>query len=105
MAKKKTPIEKFLSRSDAGKDAAVADLENGINWSKTRPLNAAERKPWDGLKRKLRAGRPRVGAGAKLVAVTIERNLLARADRYAKGHGLKRTEMIAKGLELVMRTP
>jgi len=35
--------------------------------------------------------------------VTIELDLLKRADRFAKQHDLKRSEMIAQGLELVMK--
>jgi hypothetical protein len=48
-------------------------------------------------------GRPVVGQGAKTIAVTIERGLLARADRYAKQHDLKRAELIAHGLQLVLK--
>jgi|SRR6478735_5870522 len=49
-----------------------------------------------------RVGRPKVGNGAKMVAVTIEKGLLKRADAYAKRHGMKRAAMIAQGLLLVM---
>ena len=49
-----------------------------------------------------KVGRPRVGNGAKMVAVTIEKGLLKRADAYAKRHGMKRAAMIAQGLLLVM---
>ena len=48
------------------------------------------------------AGRSRIGEGAKLVAVTIEKGLLQRADEYAKGKGMKRAELIARGLLLAM---
>ena len=100
MAKRKTPIERFLALSDAEKDAAVADLDREIPLSQTRPLNARERKQWQKTKRRL--GRPKVGEGSKMIAVTVERGLLRRADRYAKQHKLKRAQMVAAGLELLM---
>ena len=100
MAKKLSPIEKFLALSDAEKDAEVAPFEQEVPKSSRRALNSAERKQWQRVKRKL--GRPSVGQGAKLVAVTIEKGLLKEADRYAKEHDLKRSEMIAQGLRLVM---
>jgi hypothetical protein len=49
-----------------------------------------------------RAGRPKIGRGAKMVAVTIELGLLRRADAFAKKHGMKRAEMVARGLRSVM---
>jgi hypothetical protein len=101
MKKIKSPVERFLALSDAEKDAEVAPFEKGeVPLSKSRPLNAAERKQWREIKRKM--GRPTIGEGAKVVAVTIEGGLLRRADRYAKKHAMKRAEMVAKGLELLM---
>ena len=62
-----------------------------------KPLTAKDR----ALHRKAR-GRPMIGKGAKIVPVSIERELLSRADAFAKRHKLKRSEMVAKGLRLVM---
>jgi len=62
-----------------------------------KPLTAADR----ALHRKAR-GRPIVGKGAKIVPVSIERDLLAKADAFAQQHKLKRSEMVARGLKLVM---
>jgi hypothetical protein len=98
--RKRSPIDKFIALSDAQKDAAVADLERGIPFSKTRPLNTQERKLWRRVKREL--GRPIVGEGARQVAVTLERGLLREADQYAKRHKLKRSHMIAEGLRLIL---
>lgn len=51
-------------------------------------------------------GRPVVGEGAKMIAVSIEAGLLRRADEYAKSHGLKRAQMIADALRaLIGETP
>jgi len=49
-----------------------------------------------------KAGRPKIGKGAKMVAVTIEVGLLRRADAFAKKHGMKRAEMVARGLRNVI---
>jgi hypothetical protein len=62
-----------------------------------KPLTSADR----ATHRKAR-GRPMVGKGAKIVPVSIERGLLKRADTFAQRHKLKRSEMVAKGLRLVM---
>jgi hypothetical protein len=98
--KKQTPIEKFLALSDAEKDAEVAEYENGADLSKFRPLTPGERKFWRSVKRKM--GRPRIGQGAKMVAVSIEIGLLKEVDRYVKTHSIKRAEMIAQGLRLIL---
>jgi len=70
-----------------------------------KPLTAAQR----ALHRraaaaaKAKRGRPTVGKGAKIVPVTIERGLLKEADAFAKQHQLKRSQMVAQGLRLVMQ--
>jgi hypothetical protein len=48
-------------------------------------------------------GRPKIGKGAKIVPVTIERGLLKQTDRFAKQNGLKRSQVVAQGLRLVMQ--
>jgi metal-responsive CopG/Arc/MetJ family transcriptional regulator len=44
-----------------------------------------------------------VGKGAKIVPVSIERGLLKDADAFAKRHRLKRSQLVAEGLRLVMQ--
>jgi hypothetical protein len=72
--------------------------------AQSRPLTKAEAARERGMRRaaKARLGRPVVGQGSRHVAVTLERGLLQRADEYAKRRGLKRSEMIAAGLNLLM---
>ena len=60
---------------------------------KTRPLNAKERKLWEQAKRG--RGRPRVGKGARKISVSLESDLLKRADAAAKKRGMNRSELIA----------
>jgi hypothetical protein len=102
MAKKKiSEYERFMALSDAEKDAEVAEFENSTDRSRFRPLTPAQRKLWAGIKRRI--GRPVVGKGAKPIAVTVERSLLAQVDRFAKKHCLKRSELVAEGLRLVLK--
>jgi metal-responsive CopG/Arc/MetJ family transcriptional regulator len=44
-----------------------------------------------------------VGKGAKIVPVSIERGLLKEVDSFARRHKLKRSQMVAQGLRLVMQ--
>jgi hypothetical protein len=99
--KKLSPIERFIALSDAEKDAQVAPYEKGTDPRDWHPLTPAQRRQWSRIKRKV--GRPRVGKGAKIVPVNIERGLLKEADSFAKQHKLKRSQMVAEGLRLVMK--
>jgi len=47
-------------------------------------------------------GRPRHGLGAKTISVTIEKRLLAQADRLAKRLHVPRAALIARGLQAVV---
>ncbi len=38
----------------------------------------------------------------KRITVTLELGLLRRLDRYAKAHGMTRSEVIAQGVDLLM---
>ena len=60
------------------------------------PPPAAKRRH-DALMRRIkrRRGRPRLGAGAQRVQITMERSLLTKADRFARARGLSRSELIA----------
>jgi hypothetical protein len=46
-----------------------------------------------------------VGQGAKAIGLTIERGLLERADEFRKRHGLTRAQLVARGLEMVLKRP
>ncbi len=92
-----------MALSDAEKDAEVAVFDKpipiGPDGLPGLPLRPADR----AMERRARAaGRPMIGKGAKIVPVSIERGLLKKADAFAKRHKLKRSEMVAKGLLLVM---
>ena len=79
-------------------DQLYAEAEK-ITYEDTRPLNAAERRQ---LARAARKGRPRIGAGARRINVTVEQRLLGKVDSYAKKHGLTRAAMVAEGFKRIL---
>jgi hypothetical protein len=67
-----------------------------VNFDNTRRLTAADRRA---LKKAAgKGGRPRVGAGAKRINITVERTLLKTIDAYARRHGMTRAAVVAEGL-------
>ena len=72
--------------------------------ARSRPLTKLEKTQELRMRRaaKARMARPVDGKGAKVVAVTLERGLLEEVDAFARGHGWKRSEMIARGLKMLM---
>jgi hypothetical protein len=75
------------------------DLAQGIH---EKP-DAEEQARLDRVMTRLRRrGRPRIGKGAKRVLVTIEKDLLARADKFARKNGYTRAALIAHALQSVM---
>ena len=66
-----------------------------------RPLTAAQRARWARVKRGV--GRPKIGQGAKVIALSIERGLLAEADRFAAAQKLTRAQLVAQALRTVIR--
>jgi hypothetical protein len=64
------------------------------------PATARQRAQLARARRK--RGRPRVGAGAKTISVTVEEGLLLKADRLAKQLRVPRAVLIARGLQAVV---
>jgi hypothetical protein len=69
---------------------------------KGRPLNARERRQHVRAAHR-GSGRPRVGAGAQRINITIERELLKAADAMAAASGKKRSELLSDALKLLLR--
>lgn len=65
----------------------------------TKPDPAARAK-WKKARR--RRGRPKVGKGVKVISVSLEQMLLARATRLAKKLGISRAKLIARGLHSML---
>jgi metal-responsive CopG/Arc/MetJ family transcriptional regulator len=51
---------------------------------------------------KRRRGRPRVGRGVRVISVSIERDLLARADALARRLHISRAALIARALRVML---
>lgn len=97
----------FEALSEAAKQKLVEELERTTpeqRLARSRPLTKSELTRERGMRKaaKARLGRPVIGRGARHIAVTLERGLLDRADLFARERGLKRSEMIAAGLKLLM---
>jgi hypothetical protein len=79
---------------------ATAEFDEELVIDKCGPLSPEDQKRWQRMKRKM--GRPKKGAGVKVISVSVERNLLGRADRLAKKLRTTRAALIARGLEKVL---
>jgi hypothetical protein len=99
--RQKSSVESFLALSDEEKSAAVKEFdapsENNYGFG---PLSPQSRKLWQKAKRK--RGRPKIGAGAAKVLVSVERGLLRRADALAKREGISRSQLFARSLSALM---
>jgi hypothetical protein len=80
--------------------AATAEFDREFVIDEFKPLTPAQRRQWNRIRR--RAGRPRVGRGAKVVSVSIERSLLEEADRFCRRKRVSRALLIALGLRTVL---
>jgi hypothetical protein len=100
--RRKSDIDEFISLPDSEKERIFRELDAETaeqSLARSRPLNAKERTQW---RRFRKLGRPRIGKGAKTISLTVEKDLLKRADAYAKQHGISRARLIAQGLEVIL---
>jgi hypothetical protein len=84
---------------DAEKERIFQELEGETpeeRRAKWKAPNAADRAMLNRIKKKM--GRPKIGKGCKVVAVSVEVDLLKRADAYAKRLGVGRTELFTHAL-------
>jgi hypothetical protein len=65
-----------------------------------KALTPTARRRWERARRK--PGRPRRGKGAKVMSVSVEKELLSRSDTLAKSLGLTRAGLIERGLKAVL---
>jgi hypothetical protein len=96
-------IEEFIALPDSEKDRIADQIERETpeqSLARSRPLNARERQQWRRFKAKI--GRPKVGKGARTISLTVEKELLKKADAYAKRHGISRAKLVAQGLLAVI---
>jgi hypothetical protein len=79
---------------------ATAEFDREFIIDTFRPMTPRELAIWERMKR--RVGRPRRGNGAKVISVSIERDLLKRTDVLARKMGVSRARVIERGLRSVL---
>lgn len=101
-SKKPSAYDRFMALSDVEKQAELARFDHPVSLAESRPLRLAERRKFETWQKKARAGRPKVGQGAAVISLSIERSLLSRADRYARKHKLTRAALFAKAVKAIL---
>lgn len=81
----KTELDKL------GQEAEAVTFDN------TRPLSSRGRRALERAAHK--GGRPRIGAGAQRINITVERGLLRQVDAFARRTGATRAALVAEGLK------
>ena len=95
--KKKKPATQMTADELA---EATAEFDREFVSDEFSPCGADAAGKWRRVKRK--PGRPRQGRGAKVISVSLEKELLAQADRLAKRKKVSRASLIARGLRAVL---
>jgi hypothetical protein len=86
----KKPSKHPEDMSAAELAAATKELDRPYVFERAKPMNATQR----AVERRLR-GRPKIGAGAKKVSISLEGRLLKMTDAVAKKEGINRSQLIA----------
>ncbi len=87
-----------MNADELARETAEFDREFVIE--EFRPLDAAARRRWAAAKRK--RGRPRRGGGAKVISLSVERELLSKTDALAKRLKTTRARIVEVGLRRVL---
>jgi len=98
--KARKPRKSYTRMTVTALRKATKDLDRELVADDFRPLSAEEDGRWERIRQK--PGRPQRGAGAKVVSVSVERQLLARSDALAKNLGISRAALIERGLKAVL---
>ena len=96
-------IRQFEDLPKSEKDRIAREIEAETpqqRLARSRPLNASERAQWRRFKKK--PGRPKMGAGSINVSVSLEKTLLRQADRFARRHGMSRSELVTQGVKAMI---
>jgi hypothetical protein len=86
---------------------ATRELDKEFSGEGWKPLTARDKALFKRSAAKAAAkaarGRPRIGKGAERINISIERQMLKKADALAKREGVKRSELIARGLAMLLK--
>jgi hypothetical protein len=91
--------KKYWDMNTAELADATREFDKEFVAENSKPLTAADKS----IHR--RPGRPKIGKGAFRINVTVEQSLLLKADRFAKSHGLTRSQLIAHALRHEITNP
>jgi hypothetical protein len=95
MRKKQRYYDRFMAMTDAQRDAEVATFDRE-DMTPGQPLTPRDLAVHARAGRK--GGRPRIGAGARVVSVSMERMLLREVDVAAQRRGLSRAQFLARAV-------
>lgn len=104
--KPRNATKPFTKMTAAELQEATKEFDKPADLKEWRQMTPDERARWERVRRGGSArGRPRIGSGSGtvLVPVSMERSLLQRADVYAGRLGVKRSFLVAKALERLMK--
>jgi hypothetical protein len=103
MSKRRSDFDRFMEMTDGQREAEVARFDAERLGTPGKPLTAAQKALHRrAARRRTAVNGAKTGNGSTRVQVTIERELLERADAYAKSHGTTRSDLIVKGLKVVI---
>ena len=100
MKAKKSAASRYASMRPEELAAATAEFDRELVVAESRPLAPEERQTWRKATQKV--GRPRVGQGARVISVSVERTLLARSDDLARSLGITRAALFTRALRAVL---
>lgn len=100
MTKKNSAYEAFMALPDEEKERQWREFDKEFIADTAKPLTAAQRAQWERAKRK--PGRPVRGAGARVISLSVERELLKKADREAKRRRISRAQFFALGVQRLL---
>ncbi|HKC26061.1 MAG TPA: hypothetical protein VKF32_15040 [Thermoanaerobaculia bacterium] len=98
--RKKHAAKDFPKMTVSELRAATKEFGRELVAREFRPMSDDERRRWEIVRQ--RPGRPRRGAGAKVISVSVERRLLAQSDALAKNLGITRASLVERGLKAVL---
>lgn len=100
---RKQPKKRYDQMNARELAKATRQFDEEMVIDRSRELTPAEQSRWQRARRK--PGRPKVGKGARVISVSLEKGLLGRADRLARKLQVPRTRLIALGLEALLENP
>lgn len=100
MKKKLSAIDAFMALPDEEKERQLKEFDREFVGDEFKPLTAKQRAQWERAKRK--PGRPVRGAGAKVISLSVEKQLLQKADEEAKRRHISRAQFFEMGIKQLL---